>query len=706
MNTQELLPRFQGVRQVTGGFSALCPAHEDRDASLSISVGDDGRTLLHCHAGCALDEILGKVGLQKRDLFSSNGNGRVPNAKKEIVVAYDYRDESGNLLFQVCRFAPKDFRQRAPKPDGGWDWKLGSTRRVPYRLPELLAADPAAIVYIPEGEKDCDRLHVLGLIATTCPGGAGKWRQEYNACLAGRRVVILPDADAPGRKHAEQVAASLRGVAASVKVLELPELAEKQDVSDWLDNGHSADELTELVKAAPEWTPPATQPVVTHTAADFPLTDTGLAERFARQHGADVRYCYSWCKWLAWDGTRWKLDDGGAVDQLGKLTVRSILLEAASEPDDDARKRLVAFAKSAESVARRDAMLKLARSEPPIPIQPDALDRDPWILNCENGTIDLRSGELRPHRRKDYLTKLCPVEYRPDATCPTWLQTLNRCFGQDYELIDFVQRFVGYCLTGDVSEQVLFIWHGVGANGKSTILNALMEVLGPDYSMKANSDLMMMRRREQHPTGLTDLAGRRLVAAIETEEGRQLAESLIKELSGSDPIRARRMNENFWQFNPTHKLILACNHKPVVKGTDCAIWRRLKLVPFSVVIPPAERDKQLPAKLKAELPGILAWSVRGCLDWQQHGLGEPSAVIHATGEYQTSEDVLLNFIGECCVQGNMVVKAHNLLAAYKEWAGDKHMNAKRLGRMLNERGVERYTNNGVWYRGIGLTTEG
>ncbi|MCG2683977.1 MAG: hypothetical protein L6306_10230 [Planctomycetales bacterium] len=256
MTTQEILPRFQGVRKTAAGWEARCPSHEDATASLSIGTGDDGRTLLHCHGGCPLDSILAKVNLQKRDLFASpNGDGRAPTARREVA-HYNYHDADGTLLFQVVRFDPKDFRQRRPKEGGGWEWKLGDTRRVLYRLPELLAADKATIIYIVEGEKDTGRLNALGLVATTCPGGAGKWRRaEYNTYLRGRRVVILPDADGPGRKHAQQVATSLHGVAASVKVLELPELAEKQDVSDWLDAGHAAEELSELAAATAEWAP-------------------------------------------------------------------------------------------------------------------------------------------------------------------------------------------------------------------------------------------------------------------------------------------------------------------------------------------------------------------------------------------------------------------------------------------------------------------
>jgi putative DNA primase/helicase len=445
-----------------------------------------------------------------------------------------------------------------------------------------------------------------------------------------------------------------------------------------------------------------------HDSDRFPLTDTGLAERFALQHGEAVRYCHLWGKYLCWDGTRWKIDDQGAVDQLAKQTARSILREAADEPGDDRRKALTKFAAAAESVSKRDAMLKLARSEPPIPITPETLDRDPWIFNCPNGKIDLRTGHRYDHRREDYISKVCPVEYHPAAVCPQWLAALDKIFANDSEVIGYLQRFTGYSLTGDVSEQVLNIWHGVGANGKSTVANTIMEMLGSDYAMKAAADLLLAKWDNDHPTALTDLHGKRFVACIETDDGRRLAESLVKELTGGDPIRARRMREDFWEFMPTHKVVLACNHRPTVRGTDHAIWRRLKLVPFNVVIPPHERDKSLPAKLRAELPGILAWAVCGCLDWQRHGLGEPRAVIEATADYQSAEDTLRNFMQECCAIGpDNRVKAADLLDAYREWSGERHTTVRKLTAMLAEiGGIERYKNSGVWYRGVGLLDNG
>ena len=205
----------------------------------------------------------------------------------------------------------------------------------------------------------------------------------------------------------------------------------------------------------------------------------------------------------------------------------------------DKRKILLTFAKASESAARRDAMLRLARSEPPIPILPDALDQNDWLLNCSNGTLDLETGQLRPHRREDFITKLCPVEYDPDAKCPQWREFLKRIFAEEASLLNFVRNLAGYCLTGNVSEQLFAILYGTGANGKSTLTDLLLDLLGDDYSMKATADMLMMKRGEAHPTALADFHGKRLVVATETEDGRRLAESLVKELTGGDKIRAQ-----------------------------------------------------------------------------------------------------------------------------------------------------------------------
>ena len=548
-----------------------------------------------------------------------------------------------------------------------------------------------------------------GWVAVTNTAGAkarGRLSREW---AKSKPIIVVGDADEPGQDGQTRSAAAYHKAGAmEIFLTQLPYPIEKdhgKDIRDYLNEGHKIENLPRVQVSTAEANAWNKAKVISHSSEPFPLTDTGLAERFALQHGDDVRYCHAWGKYIVWDGTHWKIDDGGAVDQRGKQTVRSIFHEAADEPDDERREAIAKFSHASESIARRSAMLTLAKSEPPIPIAPDVLDTNHWVLNCPNGRIDLHTGQLCGHRREDYITKLCPIAYNPKALCPTWLTTLDTCFGRTYDLIDYVQRFAGYCLSGDVSEQILNIWHGIGANGKSTILNALMEMMGPDYSMKATADLLLMKRDSDHPTALTDLHGKRLVACIETDDGRRLAEALVKELTGGDPIRARRMREDFWQFMPTHKVVLACNHRPTVRGTDHAIWRRLKLVPFNVVIPPKEREKQLSAKLRDELPGILAWSVRGCLDWQQYGLGEPKAVIEATANYQNAEDTLATFISECCIIGdNMRAKASDVLDTYRSWSGDKHMTTRKLTAILGDRGIGHFRSNGVNYR-LGLLDE-
>jgi hypothetical protein len=255
MNFEDFLSRLDGVRRSGSGGSAKCPAHEDGRASLSVGGGEDGRILLKCHAGCSAESIVTALGLTLADLMPE------PTEKKRrrcIADTYDYRDADGTLLLQVVRYDPKDFRQRRPDGKDGWTWNLDGVKRVLYLLPELIGTDPSTPVFIVEGEKDADRLASLGLVATTSPGGAGKWRSEFAEVLQGRNVVVLPDNDGPGAEHGTDVARSLRGVAGSLRVVHLPNLPNKGDVSDWLEAGHTADELERLATEAPEWTPPRT----------------------------------------------------------------------------------------------------------------------------------------------------------------------------------------------------------------------------------------------------------------------------------------------------------------------------------------------------------------------------------------------------------------------------------------------------------------
>jgi len=435
----------------------------------------------------------------------------------------------------------------------------------------------------------------------------------------------------------------------------------------------------------------------------YNLTDLGNSERFVSDHGEDVRYCYPWATWLVWTGARWEKDDAGRAHRLAKETVRGIYQEAAEAGDEDRRKALAKHAARSESADKIRAMLELARSE--IPVAPDELDADPMLLNTKNGTIDLRTGELCEHRREDLITKLAPAEYRPDAEAPAWGAFLERVL-PDEELRGFVRRAAGYSASGDTSEQCLFINHGVGANGKSTFHEAAAAALG-DYAMRAPTDMLLARRSGAVPNDVARLKGARFVTAAETEDGRRLAESLVKDLTGQDTITARFMRAEFFDFKPTHKLHLSTNHKPEIRGTDAAIWRRIRLVPWTVTIPPTEQDKKLSEKLRGELAGVLAWIVRGCVEWRHEGLKAPDAVRKATGAYRSEMDVIGAFMEDCCVlRPDASALATPLYVAYKEWceeSGEPIEKQRRFGMRLTERGLRREKVGGVykWY-GIGL----
>src|SRR5215204_997999 len=445
------------------------------------------------------------------------------------------------------------------------------------------------------------------------------------------------------------------------------------------------------------------------SAPAFNLTDLGNTQRLVARHGDDLRYCHPWGKWLVWDGRRWAVDATGEVERRAVETVASIYTEAANADDKDERKAIARHAERSEARRAIDAMIALARSRPGVPIMPDDLDAYPWALNTASGTVDLRTGDLQAHDRSDLITKITLVEYELDIQAPIFEQFLERILPQE-AVRSFLQRAVGYAATGVAREEMLPILHGPGANGKSTLTGVLLEVLG-DYAIQAAPDLLMLKKGA-HPTELADLFGARFVVCMENEEGRRLAESLVKHITGRDRLKARRMREDFWEFDPTHTVFLGTNHRPEVRGTDHAIWRRLKLIPFDVTIPEAEQDKGLPEMIRGELPGILAWVVRGCIEYQQGGLGEPERVRVATKGYRSDMDPLEAFIDECCVvRPDVRCNFGDLYDAYTQWcegAREYPVKKRRFADRMTERGFDRDVGtDGVKIRrGIALRHDG
>jgi putative DNA primase/helicase len=427
------------------------------------------------------------------------------------------------------------------------------------------------------------------------------------------------------------------------------------------------------------------------TPHQFKCTDLGNAERFAHDHGRDHRYVHTWGQWLIWDGKRWKKDVTDEIFRRAKKTIRNIYQEAAATTDDAARAAIAAWAKRSEAQGRVNALIELAKAEPTIAITHEVLDAAPYLFNCTNGTLCLKTGQLREHRREDCLTKLSPVTFQADASCPKWLRFLDRIMGGDAELIKFLQRFSGYSLTADVSEQCLAFLYGSGSNGKSTFVETLNEVWG-DYFQRAPSSLIVKRPdgSDGIPNDIARLPGARMVVTSEVEDGCRMAESRIKDLTGGDRLIARFMRQEFFEFDPTHKIWIYGNHRPYIVGTDLGIWRRIMQIPFEVTIPAGERDLHLKESLIAEeLPGILAWCVAGCLEWQQNGLNPPPKVVEATEEYRAEMDTVGQFIDERCLcSPPATIGKDELYREYQTWSeesGLRSLSKNRFGRRVKEK---------------------
>ncbi|MCX6343466.1 MAG: phage/plasmid primase, P4 family [Armatimonadetes bacterium] len=454
-----------------------------------------------------------------------------------------------------------------------------------------------------------------------------------------------------------------------------------------------------------------------------PMNDLGNARRLVKMHGDNIRFCHDAGKWYCWDGMRWAKDETSEIVRKAKSVVDDMLRQAItirrtieSKADDgslEAAKYFERHAVSSGNHRRILAMISQAESEPVITIMADELDSDAWVFNCANGTIDLRSGEIHQHDRADLISKVSQIAYNPDALCPVWEKFIAEIFVNDDELVRFVHQACGYTLTGDTREQLFFILHGCGSNGKSTFITALRDIFG-DYETKTTTDTLVEKHNSSNTNDLAALRGARLVSAIETSAGKRLAEALVKELTGQDAVTARFLYQEFFTFVPVFKLWLACNHVPVIQGQDFGIWRRIRLVPFTVQFQDADhhtgpyKDKALSDKLKSEQEGILAWIVRGCLDWQKDGLSTAEAVRAATGKLQQDMDVLGGFLGECCVfERNAQATAKELYTAYCDWAetnGEKPLSQRWFGLRLSERGTccREHKRDGWYWHGVML----
>jgi putative DNA primase/helicase len=454
--------------------------------------------------------------------------------------------------------------------------------------------------------------------------------------------------------------------------------------------------------------PPAASPT---DEPDRALDDIGNAARFADVHHPALRFAPAWGRWLRWDGRRWADDDVLEHVRRARATARALAEEAAAEEDERLRKDLLGHARRSAAEPRLRAMLTVAAADERIVVRPAELDENPWVLNAENGTVDLRGGELRPHRPADRLTMLAGTAYEPAARAPLWDAHLRLCLITP-EMIAFLQRLAGLAAIGLTREHILPIFYGPGGNGKSKTRNALAGVLG-DYAAQSTVDLLLQTGRSagRATPELADLRGRRLVTVSESPEDGRLVSERVKAITGGEPITARRLHGNPFTFTPSHTVLLLTNHKPRVPDDSPAIWRRVLLIPFNVTIPEADRDPAIDEKLAREYPGILRWIVEGALAYQREGLNPPHEVRVATASYREQEDAFAAFLDErTSREPNARAGASALLAAHNEWAtrsGAPHLSRNALAEKLLTHGYERERDKrGVHWHGLRLVEEG
>ena len=671
----------------------------------ATGAGGDIFALIGAHSGIDVLHDFPRVLDAAADLLGRSRSIRVPKARKQNVpvdelgpatAKWDYLDAAGHLLAVVYRYDPpgqkKQFRP--------WDAKR---RKMAPPDPRPLYNQPgiasAAQVVLVEGEKCAQALIDMGIVATTAMHGANAPTDKTDwSALSGKAVLIWPDRDKPGWEYATQAAqAILSAGAKSCHVLYPPEDAvEGWDAADAIAEGFDvATFLAHGPRLQMHDVADDSDPVVSSDESVWG-TEDALALSFTRRYHRDWRYVAGWGKWLVWDGQRWRTEDTLAATDL----IRSVCRQTALRADNPRVATKLASAGTVSGVER------LARADRRHAATTDEWDAEPWLLNTQGGVLDLKPGRMRPHERTDRMTKITTAT--PGGDCQTWRQFIDEVTGGDKELEFYLQRMVGYALTGSTQEHALFFLYGTGANGKSVFVNTLATILG-DYATNAPMDTFMETRTDRHPTDMAGLRGARFVAAIETEQGKRWAESKLKNLTGGDKISARFMRQDFFEFFPQFKLFVAGNHKPAIRNIDEAMKRRLHLIPFTITVPPERRDKNLQQKLLAERDGILAWAVQGCLDWQRHGrLKPPQRVVDATEEYFEAEDALGRWLDERCVRETCAKSlTAELFNDWKQWAeaaGEFVGAQRRFSDQLITRGLEKWRNGmGVrGFQGIGL----
>ena len=447
----------------------------------------------------------------------------------------------------------------------------------------------------------------------------------------------------------------------------------------------------------------------------YDATDTGNAHRLYDKFGGVLKYSYNRKKWYFWTGKVWTLDESGEVKKLADNICEDLKREAWAIQDDELQEKALKFAKRTAGSTAKEAMIKECQHLYDIPASPDDFDAYTDYLNCQNGVVNLRNGELMPHDSNFMMSKVCDCEYDLSRKKPKmWLKFLDDVTAGDKDLQEYIQRCVGYSISGSNAEQCAYFLYGMGNNGKSTFLDTIADLMG-NYAMNVQPDTLMLQSRLGSSGGgansdIARLKSARFITCEEPTEGMRLNEGLLKQLTGGSKVTARHLYGDEFEFTPEFKIWVATNHKPTIRGTDFGIWRRIKLIPFEVNIPADKVDKNLKYKLRQEFPQILAWAVEGCRKWQKDGLHEPVKVIDATKDYKQEMDLVAGFIEQCVMidyTSTEHIMAMDLFNVYRAWAkqnNEYEMSSKKFFMEVQKKLPEKNrSGKGIFYSKIALT---
>lgn len=711
-----VLSLVRGIKPAGHGWKAQCPAHDDKTPSLSITQGDNGCVLLKCHAGCETRAVVAALGLKESDLFEPTERARTtPRPKpvkevrsfasaKEAADAYraTHKKETARWVYRDADGAPVGLVMRWDTSDGtknirpvwrigdGWQHSIPSEQRPLYAL-DRLAADANARVFVAEGEKCADQLAALGLLATTSPSGASSAAKADWSPLAGREVVILPDADDAGCKYAEEVLGLLRALnpPARAAIAPLPGLTLGEDAVEFVERVHNGDvsaaraAIDELATAALAMPAPIATPLAS-------VAVMGKAYGPASE----------WCTQATTDGYRWDneakawhiRDSVGiwAPDRVNHVNGSMLYAAQVANPGDTG-----AWARYFQTVAASHKGLVTTSEQ---------WDAGLLEVGTPGGVLDLCTGNILENGASRLVTKRLAA--LPAGTSPSWLKFLNEATNGDPDMMHYLQRWAGYLLSGSTQEHAIVFIHGPGGNGKSVFIDTIRHALG-DYARTLPMDALMESRNDRHPAEIAMLRGVRLAVANETQEGRRWDEAKVKQLSGGDAVAARFMGKDWFQFRPTHKLVVVGNHAPTIGTIDEALRRRLHMVPF--IHQPEAIDPTLGERLRSEVAGVLAWMLEGFKQWQDKGLAPPASVIDATNAYFEEQDTVGAWLAECCdFQANEWTSSSDLFNSWKHWCeqnGIAPKSMKRLAPELQRRRLlpERRT-NARGFRGVIVTS--